>query len=200
MNVVRKEKVYAVRRECPESKYKQLYRFEERNVEWMADHFLEHSGERRGGALNSKQRLQVLLRCLGDPGFQVGVGEDLGIHQSTVSTTITRVLDQMMTKAELWIKFPKTAAEIQTAQEMWQARRPFQIPFAIGAVDCTHVKITKPAGPHGDEHINRKGQATVNVQATCNASEMFTSVDATWPGSVHDSRIWRNSSVAAFLK
>ena len=137
---------------------------------------------------------------MGDPGFQVGVGEDLGIHQSTVSTTITRVLDQMMTKAELWIKFPTTAAEIQTAQEMWQARRPFQIPFAIGAVDCTHVKITKPAGPQGDEHINRKGQATVNVQATCNASEMFTSVDATWPGSVHDSRIWRNSSVAAFLK
>ena len=104
----------------------------------------------------------------------------------------------MMSKAELWIKFPTTAAEIQTAQEMWQARRPFQIPFVIGAVDCTHVKITKPAAPQGDDYINRKGQATINVQATCNASEMFTSVDATWPGSVHDSRIWRNSSVAAF--
>ena len=85
MNEIRKEKVYAPRRECAESQYKQLYRFEEGNVEWMADHFLEHSGERRGGALTAKQQLQVLLRYVGDPGFQVGVGEDLGIHQSTVS-------------------------------------------------------------------------------------------------------------------
>ena len=72
MNVLRKKKVYAPRRECAESQYKQLYRFEEGNVEWMADHFLEHSGERRGGALTAKQQLQVLLRYVGDPGFQVG--------------------------------------------------------------------------------------------------------------------------------
>ena len=61
MNVLRKEKVHAPRRECAESQYKQLYRFEEGNVEWMADHFLEHSGERTGGALTAKQQLQVLL-------------------------------------------------------------------------------------------------------------------------------------------
>ena len=85
MNVLRKEKVYAPRRECAESQYKKLYRFEEGNVEWMADHFLKQSRERRGGALTAKQQLQVLLRYVGDPGFQVGVGEDLGIHQSTVS-------------------------------------------------------------------------------------------------------------------
>ena len=91
MNVLQKEKVYAPRRESLESQYKQLYRFEERNVEWMADHFLEHSGERRGGALTAKQPL--CYRYVGDPGFQVGVGKDLGIHQSTVSTTIRSVLD-----------------------------------------------------------------------------------------------------------
>ena len=45
--------MYAPRRECAESQYKKLYRFEEGNVEWMADHFLEHSGERRGGALTA---------------------------------------------------------------------------------------------------------------------------------------------------
>ena len=37
----------------------------------MADHFLEHSGERRGGALTAKQQLQVPLRYVGDTGFQV---------------------------------------------------------------------------------------------------------------------------------
>ena len=72
MNVLRKKKVYAPRRECAESQYKQLYRFEEGNVEWMADYFLEHSWERRGGALTARKQLQVLLRYVSDPGFQVG--------------------------------------------------------------------------------------------------------------------------------
>ncbi|KAJ8048621.1 Protein ALP1-like [Holothuria leucospilota] len=41
--------------------------------------------------------------------------------------------------------------------------------------------------------------ATLNVQATCDASERFTSVSANWPGSVHDSRVWRNSDVGTLM-
>ena len=43
--------------------------------------------------------------------------------------------------------------------------------------------------------ICRKGLATLDVQATCDASERFTSVSANWPGSVRDTRIWKNSDV-----
>ena len=53
---------------------------------------------------------------------------------------------------------------------------------AIGAIDCTHIGILKPK-LHGDEYINRKGKSTLNIQATCDAKEMFTSVDVSWPGS-----------------
>ena len=49
-----------------------------------------------------------------------------------------------------------------------------------------NVQILKP-GLHGDEYICRKGLATVNIQATCDASERFTIVSANWPGFVHDS-------------
>jgi hypothetical protein len=65
---------------------------------------------------------------------------------------------------------------------------------AIGATDCTHFQVLKPT-VMGDEYINRKGFPSINVQATVNAREMFTSVDASWPGSVHDSRIWKNSDI-----
>ncbi|VEN51288.1 unnamed protein product, partial [Callosobruchus maculatus] len=44
-----------------------------------------------------------------------------------------------------------------------------------------------------DEYINRKRYHSTNVQATCNADEWFASVDASWPASVHDSRIWSNT-------
>ena len=37
--------------------------------------------ETRGRALSNKQRMEGFLRHVGDPGFQTGVGEDIGIHQ-----------------------------------------------------------------------------------------------------------------------
>jgi hypothetical protein len=41
--------------------------------------------------------------------------------------------------------------------------------------------------------------AAINIQATCNSREWFTNVDASWQGSVHDSRIWRNSVMLPIL-
>ncbi|CAH1993118.1 unnamed protein product [Acanthoscelides obtectus] len=83
------------------------------------------------------------------------------------------------------------------AKELWASR--FRFPTAIGALDCSHVKIEKP-NLHGEEYINRKGEVTLNVQATCNAMYVFTSVDVSWPGSVHDSRIWKNSDVREVMR
>lgn len=75
---------------------------------------------------------------------------------------------------------------------MW--RQKFQFPHAIGSVDCSLIPIKKPHY-HGDEFICRKGYAAFNMQATCDADSMFTSIDCSWAGSVHDARIWRTSQV-----
>nr|CAH7737563.1 unnamed protein product [Callosobruchus chinensis] len=89
----------------------------------------------------------------------------------------------MIEKCGRWIKFPST---------------PVDVTGAVGVIDCTHIKIKKP--PLDGEYINRKGSHSINVQATCNAEEWFTSVDASWPGSVHDSRIWSNSELCNIAK
>jgi hypothetical protein len=173
-----------------------LYRFDEEDVIWMGEHFIDDAtGETRGGALTTKQQMEVFLRHVGDPGFQEGVGLDIGVHQSTVSKTFVKVLNRIVEKA-LWINFPMNQGDIQTAKDAWQDK--FKILCAIGALDCTHIRILKP-GRHGDEYINRRGAASINVQATCDGGERFTSGDAEWPGSVHDSRIWKNSVVGKFM-
>ena len=46
----------------------------------MSEYFLGENTETKGGALSNKQRMEVFLRHVGDPGFQTGVGEDMGIH------------------------------------------------------------------------------------------------------------------------
>lgn len=58
----RKTKFYKERRETMPSDFKQLYRFEKENVEWLASYFLENTDENRGGALNPFQKMKTFLR------------------------------------------------------------------------------------------------------------------------------------------
>ena len=140
--------------------------------------------------------MELFLRYLGDPGFQTGVVADMGIHQSTVATTFATEVEANVTKADTWIQFSVDPADFQAAKDDWQNKSAF--PCAIGALDCTHVQILKQ-GLHGDEYICRKGLATLNVQATCDASERFSSVSANWPGSVPlgGTQLWLGRGCAA---
>lgn len=176
---------------------KELLRFESESVHFLKDYFLTERNETRGGALSARMKMEIFLRYLSDPGFQTGVGYDIGVDQSTVSKTFSEVLDKIVEKANEWIKFPTTADEINTAKEEWNTR--FHMPTVVGALDCTHIMIKKPS-LYGDEFINRKGKASINVQATCDSFEKITSIEAQWPGSVHDGRIWRNSNVQQVLR
>ena len=157
MQLPRKQKVYKPRKVQYMDTYRSLFRFHDENVAWMAEYFLGENTETRGGALTNKQRMEVFLRHVGDPGFQTGVGEDIGIHQSTVSRTFATVVEAIVAKADTWIQFPVDPADFQAAKDDWQNKYTF--PCAIGALDCTHVQILKP-GLHGDEYICRKGIET----------------------------------------
>lgn len=120
----------------------------------------------------------------------------MGLHQTTVCKTIWFVAKKIAEKAKKWIKFPHNTESFEKEKNLWQKK--FRFPSAIGAIDCTHVAIKRPS-QFRDEYVNRKGVTTFNVQATCNASEIFTSVDCRWAGSVHDARIWRNSQIRSLL-
>ncbi|CAH1958597.1 unnamed protein product, partial [Acanthoscelides obtectus] len=100
-------------------------------------------------------------------------------------------------KSNIWIRFPSSGEDIHNAKNKWQEK--FNFTSAIFAIDCTHIPILKPF-IHADEYVNRKNFASINVQATCNSNEEFTSVDVSWPGSVHDSRIWKNSDIYNVMK
>jgi hypothetical protein len=194
---VREVKYYKARGSPQTRDFKMLFRFEENSVQWLSNYFLGQVMESRGGALTSEQKMKVCLRYLANPGYQSGIGEELGVSQSTVSQTVSAVVGKIVEKADLWIKFPTTPDEIVQAKESWQSKYLF--PTAIGVIDCTHIGVLKPR-LHGDEYINRKNKPTLNVQGTCDSKEMFTSVDVSWPGSVHDARIWKNSQVREVMR
>lgn len=192
---IKKVKFYHERRLAPVflEDYRRLHRFSPEHVKFLAETFLVETNETRGGALSAIQRMEITLRYLSDPGFQRSVAYQVGVTQSTVSDTVRKTLSQIVAKADDWIIFPSTQEEVLLSKQQWYRKLGF--PSCIGAIDCTHVRIEKPRGIFGDEFINRKNFPSMNVQATCDANCIFTSVDVGWPGSVHDNRVFKTSSL-----
>lgn len=64
----------------------------------------------------------------------------------------------------------------------------------IGAIDGSHIKIN-PCVEHSDKYINRKKFYSLVLLGVVDANEKFTYVYTGEPGSVHDSRVLRRSSL-----
>lgn len=68
---LRAVKIYKNHRDAVARNFKELYRFEERNINFLIREFLPEYHETRGGAVTNYQKLKSFLRYVGDPGFQV---------------------------------------------------------------------------------------------------------------------------------
>ena len=64
----------------------------------------------------------------------------------------------------------------------------------VGLIDGTHISIRAPI-EEPDAYINRKKFHSINVQVICDENMVFIDMLTGWPGSVHDSRVLRNSVV-----
>ena len=91
----------------------------------------------------------------------------------------------------LYIRFPtgEGLKEVITGfKEKWG------VPQCAGSVDGTHIPITPPLMNHTD-YYNRKGWYSVVTQAVVDHNGIFRDVYVGWPGSVHDARVFTNSSL-----
>lgn len=68
------------------------------------------------------------------------------------------------------------------------------MPGIVSAVDGTHIKVRYPDSLEGhSDWRNRKGWMSYNVMGVVDARSRFMAVNASWPGSVGDARVYRNS-------
>lgn len=158
-------------------------------MQWLANTFLGGNEESRDGSSTifyTKNESKFTLFSLRYFYFllilvtkrELRIGQELGVDQATVSRTVRSEVDRTVAQANNRFKFPTSNQEITRAKELWQSKYRFLT--AVGVLDCTHVDILKPRA-HGDgdtrdEYINRKVKPMLNVQATCEAKEIFTSV------------------------
>ena len=69
------------------------------------------------------------------------------------------------------------------------------MPSVQGAIDCTHIAISKPAAYPEDYWYFKTGAYSMVAQAVVDVNKLFTSVYVGLPGSVNDQRVLRRSGL-----
>ena len=160
--------------------------------------FLQKQSTAMRDALSVETQVAAPLYYLTDEGRFRKVANAFGIGKSTVSTKIREVC-MVITNylGPKFIKLPSTIEEVEMLTAGFY--RAHNFPQCIGAIDGTHIPIKQPS-ENGVDYMNRKDFFSHNVQAVCDYNYRFIDVVVRWPGSVHDARIFTNSSVYTKLK
>ena len=150
-------------------------------------------------------KLLVTLRFLASGSFQQVTGDTIGIWQSTGNRIINQVAKKIAQLSPQFISTPDRTNLPQIKKgffdiipDRYPSAKPF--PGVIGAIDCTHVKITATGVPNREVYRDRKNNLSLNIQAVCDHRLLFWNVVCRWQGSVHDSRIFANSELKGYFE
>ena len=178
-----------------EVEIKMLFRFERVKILEITNdlRFVIEHRTGRNKALSSLHQVCIFLRFVATGCMQTSVATWINVDKSTISRTIWRVARGI---PEVYNE--QFRINVNSSRDGFL--RKFGLPNIIEAIDCTHVKIlAPPTNLHPDEYINRKNFHSINVQVICDSNCVVTDLFASWPGSVHDSRILKNSDIFGHL-
>ncbi|XP_065121943.2 uncharacterized protein [Paramisgurnus dabryanus] len=119
------------------------------------------------------------------------LAELFGMGKATVHRIVSEVCEAIRTLQSFFINLPK-GEKLQEVVEGFKERWGF--PQCAGAIDGSHISVTPPSEDSKD-YYNRKGSYSIILQAVVDHRSRFTNINVGWPGSVHDARVLRNSTL-----
>ncbi|CAG2249443.1 HARBI1 [Mytilus edulis] len=182
-----------------EREMRERYRFGRETFDFLVDLLGKdlQRGTMKKTALTVEEQLSIALRFYASGAFLQVIGDTLGYDKSTVSRAVDDVTNAILARKKDFISFPTSKADIDEVKLGFHEQANF--PHVVGCIDCTHVRIQRPTEDE-PAFVNRKNFSSINVQAVCNHEGKFTQITADWPGSVHDSHIFKNSSICKHLE
>eukprot|EP00794_Sanderia_malayensis_P009556 gene9556-10543_t len=140
------------------------------------------------------KRVAVALWWLANGGSYRSVGQTFGISRSIVCRITKDFVGVMVLLRDRYIRWPRSLEECTKCIKTFENLSP--LPNILGAVDGTHIEIIAPENSTVD-FFNRKQRYSISCQGVCDGNLIFLSMSAGFPGSIHDSRMLRNSWVYA---
>ncbi|XP_050700263.1 putative nuclease HARBI1 [Eriocheir sinensis] len=163
----------------------------------LADLHLPEAADARGCPVPPHLQLLITLRWMATGDLHQTIGDCLDVSQQFVSSCSSHTVCAIAALYQRYVKFPGRH-ELGSIKTNFEAISGF--PGVIGAIDCTHIPILSPGGQQAETYRSRKGFFSLNVQAVCGPDLTFYNIICRWPGSVHDSGIFANSSLYAQLQ
>lgn len=97
-----------------------------------------------------------------------------------------------------YVRFPQTEEEIENVKIRFE--ETYNIPGVIGVIDGTHVYLSAVPNDIEIAYVGRKQIHSLNVQIVCDADLLITNINARYPGSTHDSYVYRSGRLYTFMQ
>lgn len=110
----------------------------------------------------------------------------MSVHRCIKSVS-TALVNKLLGSEVRWPRNPNSIPEM--------FMRAGNMPLVGGVVDGSLIKIDAP-NENEAAYDDRKGNHSINLMVVCGPNLEFFYCNARWPGSVHDSRVLRCSSLA----
>ena len=120
------------------------------------------------------------------------IGHLFGISRASVCCIVKEVCTVMVkVLMPMYIKWPEGDC-LQQVIDIFEHKWGY--PQCGGVIDGSHIPIIASEHFHTD-FFNRKGWHSIILQGVVDGNYRFTDVTVGWPESVHDARVFCNSSV-----
>lgn len=142
-----------------------------------------------------------VLNFYASGSYQRRVGSDAFaiISQTLVSRCVRAYSYVITTKImDKYVQFPQSAEEIKVLHD--ELQQVIDYPGAFAIVDGSLIGLAAVSHLIEHSHVSRKHFHALNTQFVSDVRMRFLSVNARYPGSTHDSLIWRASLVNATLR
>uniref|UniRef100_A0A668A926 Putative nuclease HARBI1 n=1 Tax=Myripristis murdjan TaxID=586833 RepID=A0A668A926_9TELE len=146
----------------------------------------------RSCALTVGQTVCVALRFFATGTYMHLVGDAENVSKNTVCRAVHKVVLALTERLNMFVVFPSHVSTLTVKEAFYQLAGSV-IPQDYGCNRLHPLPNKGPLGENEGDYVNRKSFHSINVQMTCDHQLLVTNVEARWPGSVHDSRIFRES-------
>lgn len=192
--------------EAPEAEFRNNFRLSKNLVhDLIAQLRLHVPGHARSTRLPFFLRVLTALHFLAKGSYQHAVGSCfwISVSQTSVSRSVNEICHLIVNvlMPEL-VKFPTEAEEKSRVKQDFYNKSGFR--GVLGCIDGSHVAIVPPPATDEDHpphvFLNRKGFYSLNVMVISDSNCRILACDARFPGSVHDSAVWKIQQVRNHLK
>ncbi|CAI2200686.1 13987_t:CDS:1, partial [Funneliformis geosporum] len=136
-------------------------------------------------------QLAVFLHRIGGKSNIFEICSRFGIVEGTVILYIKKVIKVIISKKSLFVQWPK-------GEQQKLVHKGFQLiggfTNVIGAIDETYFILNDKPSNSPELYFNRKKFYSIQCQGIVDFHGIFISYDIGWPGSIHDAKVYKNSS------